>query len=1144
MSIATPAQAAPAAPAAPSVIADADVAPDKATAAAVAREYDHPVTDQSSLTETTTVEVLPDGTEELTISTEPVRVRQDESWVDVSTELAETPSGMLAPTASPVPVEFSPGGTGPLARVQTTTGAWMTIASPLGELPDAVVDDSSVTYPDVLPDVDLRLTATISGMSEVLVIKTPEAADDPRLDEVRFSITGAKVADGKADESATATAPDGSTLVSPSPMWWDSADGGDADGPGGAGIAEPVEADNAAAAITVDASAPADADDVIYPAYVDPDFTGGMQYWTLVDSAYPNASYWLGANRGADNQAHVGNISAFYSPDGRAHTDRTFWRLNTSGLQGKHVLSAHFDTQEIYSSACTSNVYNLWLTGIIDPSTTWNRQPAFLAPVSRTTLGPQRSNCAQQYGVGLDAMAAAEWAAANNAPDVTLGMSADNEGDWTSWRLFTSGASMTVRYNTPPGTPWAGNTGGQDCATSGPGPVLRNSAVNPLSIAVLASDADPGGVGVVFWVQDSAGRSVIPANPYDFINAGTHANGVFSVNVPSGLPDGAYRWLSRAIDGIDSSGFSPYCYFQIRNAPPGAPVVTPSVPTTSTVNVGDPITVTLGQRTAGEGVLGFAYTWRGAQAPVYTALPACGGNDNQAAGYHYVCGSSATITVAPTEAPRGTLTVWAFNEASHISAPTTLSWSTMAGTDRHYAAAHQWNTDLGAPVPPADCTSGATTVKCVADNNVSDSNWPTGQYPIAIPAGVSLGDGGQASTPVSYVAGATAENTGIRTVALTVPAGVTTDHFGVVTVATADSGGLPGASLPGWTVRDDQQRPAGEATSSSYIFSRLGGQRAGDVLTVTLPANSGATISGAWYDTGGRDVQAVGPLGDTNAVRIPTVTWPAPAYNGTADVLLVAASRTSGGPTVGAVAGVTTDYQRFLTTTWNGGAVFGHAEDVAPTAFSATWNAGVTSYNVNALQLVLAEPVAPPATGEPGALNFSPSARTPMMSAPGVVVDTTKSFTVGAWMTPTAASSLNQTAISERGQTNSGFFLQLTPYRTWSFVVSPTTQNGSGRVTVPQPVELGQRVFVAGVYDAVNQELRIYFNGDLAAIQGYRQPTGPTASLGFTLGSGVVNGVAGDFFTGRIGNPFVAQAALTTTEISAVMNGSFFPGLD
>jgi hypothetical protein len=1082
----------------------------------------------------------------MTISTEPQRVQREGRWLDIDTELVEGSDGMLAPAASPTAVKFSAGGSGPMARVQTTSGAWMTLGSPLGALPDGIVDDSSVTYPEVLPGVDLRLTATKAGMSEILVVRTPEAAENPRLAELRFGVTGAKVADGAASESATATAADGSQLVSASPMWWDSSDGGDADGPGGAGLAEPVPTESTASSITVDASVPADAADVTYPAYVDPDFTGGTQAWTFVDSRYPNSSYWLGSNHGSDNEAHVGYISAAYSSDG-AHTDRTFWQLNTSGLYGKHILGATFNTQEIYSSACTNNLFNLYITGGIGSGTTWNTQPGAIQLVSQATLGPQRSNCPNQYGVGFDAMGVANWAAQNGNAAMTVMMNAANEGDYTTWRRFTHDATLTVRYNSAPYNPWEPWNAGSPCTTTSPGPTFRNSDVSRFPIAVTSSDPDAGAnVGVVFFVQTPAGANVLDGSyPSGWIDAGMHAPGAFQVNIPTSLPDGAYRWTSRTYDGTDwSPGYSPVCYFQIRNAPPSAPVVTPSVPTTDTLTVGAPVTVTLGQAAAADNVVGFAYTWQpSVNAPTYSSLPACG-NDSQAGGIHYVCGSSATIQVAPEEAPQAKLTVWAFGSASARSAPTTLTWSTVAADPNTlYASAHQWTTDLGGPVPAAQCLSGSATVSCLADNNVPDLDQPSGQWPIAIPSGVTLGDS-SAPAPVTFIAGAAAENQGLNTVTLTVPAGVTTSQFGVVTVATAENGMTPGATLPGWTVRDDQALPAGESTSSSYIFTRLGGQKAGDVLTVTMPENSGATMAAVWYDTGGRDVQAVGPIWDTNAKNLPTVTWPAASYTGTADVLLVAASRTAGGPTIGAPAGAAIDYQQFITTTWNGGGIFGHAEDVPPTTYAATWNGGVVSHNLNALQLVLANP-APIATGGPvGTLTFGPASTTPMISEPGVVVDTTKSFTVGGWLTPTAATGLYQTAVSERGQTNSGFSLQLDPQMRWTFAMVPTNQSGGVRATAASTAAIGQSVYVAGVWDAVNHEVRLYLNGSLAATQGYWPPANPTADQGLTVGSGWSNGAVVDRWNGQIANPVVAQAALTSTQIFQLQTGGFFPSLD
>ncbi|MBB5801014.1 hypothetical protein F4560_000782 [Saccharothrix ecbatanensis] len=44
------------------------------------------------------------------------------------------------------------------------------------DLPEPVVDGATLTYPNVLPDVDLKLEANLKGFSELLVVKTPEVA--------------------------------------------------------------------------------------------------------------------------------------------------------------------------------------------------------------------------------------------------------------------------------------------------------------------------------------------------------------------------------------------------------------------------------------------------------------------------------------------------------------------------------------------------------------------------------------------------------------------------------------------------------------------------------------------------------------------------------------------------------------------------------------------------------------------------------------------------------------------------------------------------------------------------------------------------------------------------------------------------------
>ncbi len=81
----------------------------------------------------------------------------------------------------------------PLVSVQVSDGSWVSESWPLGALPTPTVDGSNATYPEVLSGVDLRLTATASGMSEVLVVKTKAAASNPALANLSLSIAGAKV---------------------------------------------------------------------------------------------------------------------------------------------------------------------------------------------------------------------------------------------------------------------------------------------------------------------------------------------------------------------------------------------------------------------------------------------------------------------------------------------------------------------------------------------------------------------------------------------------------------------------------------------------------------------------------------------------------------------------------------------------------------------------------------------------------------------------------------------------------------------------------------------------------------------------------------------------------------------------------------
>ena len=160
-------------------VADAPSARDDATAAQIARAHGHPVTVLASMTETSQVQALPNGSFQLTVSSQPARVRRGAGWVPADGSLSYQ-GGSFSPRAAAVPVRFSAGGNGPLAQVRAPSGQWLTESWPAGPLPAPVVHGNTARYPEVLPGVDLVLTATATGMSEVLMVKDAAAAPPTR----------------------------------------------------------------------------------------------------------------------------------------------------------------------------------------------------------------------------------------------------------------------------------------------------------------------------------------------------------------------------------------------------------------------------------------------------------------------------------------------------------------------------------------------------------------------------------------------------------------------------------------------------------------------------------------------------------------------------------------------------------------------------------------------------------------------------------------------------------------------------------------------------------------------------------------------------------------------------------------------------
>jgi RHS repeat-associated protein len=152
----------------------------------------------------------------------------------------------------------------------------------------------------------------------------------------------------------------------------------------------------------------------------------------------------------------------------------------------------------------------------------------------------------------------------------------------------------------------------------------------------------------------------------------------------------------------------------------------------------------------------------------------------------------------------------------------------------------------------------------------------------------------------------------------------------------------------------------------------------------------------------------------------------------------------------------------------------------------------------------------------------------------GPVLDTTKSFTVSAWVkvTGTAAS---QTAVSQDSTTNSGFFLQYNKTADrWAFARSATdtTSPTAYRALSTATPALNTWTLLVGSYDVSTGAMKLYVNG---TAQGTATDTTPYAANGpLVLGRSKYNGANEAFLGGSLGNVQVYQRTLSAADVSTL----------
>jgi len=151
-------------------------------------------------------------------------------------------------------------------------------------------------------------------------------------------------------------------------------------------------------------------------------------------------------------------------------------------------------------------------------------------------------------------------------------------------------------------------------------------------------------------------------------------------------------------------------------------------------------------------------------------------------------------------------------------------------------------------------------------------------------------------------------------------------------------------------------------------------------------------------------------------------------------------------------------------------------------------------------------------------------------------LDTTKSFTVSAWLSPGAVTDSGiYTAVSESGSVNSGFYLQVNQKR-WSFCVRQQSPSAAAVCAMTDTiVQPGVPVFVTGIWDAVNQQVRLLLGSSISAqtVTAHAPVAGDVAAAGPTVvGSAVSNSSLADPWLGEITDPTLFQAVVDSGQLA------------
>jgi hypothetical protein len=558
-------------------------------AEAMARACGKAVEVESARGANTELYIDPSGARTLITSVVPHRAkRPDGTWGAIDLTL-RADGDAIVPTAAPTSVRFSAGGATPLVTV-ASEGHTMSLAWP-APLPRPTLAGATATYADVLPDVDLVVTATEAGFTHALVVKTARAAANPAVRHARYRLGGDARLSQTADGGLVAEAAGVRVAAAEPAVMWDTTTSRAAltRATADARTARVATAIAGGQLTLSPAAGMLDDPGARYPLVIDPPWVVGQAQWNYASADNQNGPTSDSKVASGDPSPAAAELRVGNDPDS-THQYRSFMRFSINGLAGKQILGAKIAGRVDHTWKCGANrpTY-FYRAGAISaaPRQAWPG-PGLQLLLGNNNVHANEADCSEpnvSFEVSTGTLVNDLQAFANSGvPDYYVGISAGETTSGTNEtatdryaRYFLNDFSLQVTYNTKPAKPDTLTVDGKPCASGAARPFVKTTTP---TLRAHVTDADNDSLNVFYAYAQWNGTSFVDQGGGEQDNVPNNGTAVFPVT--GNVDGGIYTWRAQTNDGASHSPFlvsdvtalPGNCEWQVDVSAPAVPTVT------------------------------------------------------------------------------------------------------------------------------------------------------------------------------------------------------------------------------------------------------------------------------------------------------------------------------------------------------------------------------------------------------------------------------------------------------------------------------------------------------------------------------------------------------------------------------------------